>query len=104
MKFEIAPKKTEIDCDWYTAVMYCFTLGPGWRLPTFSELVEMKSTNYDFCDSRGYGNWYWSSTQSPHDYNGYRDSVLTFNMEHDRAGDLVKHVDGNTVRAVRDLC
>ncbi len=43
MKFEIAPKETEIQTNWEEAKLYCFALNTnnktGWRLPTLEELI-----------------------------------------------------------------
>ena len=62
MKYEIAPKETEIEANWYEAKMYCFSLNIdgkiGWRLPTNDELNEIFQSANDF---RGF--WYWSSTE-----------------------------------------
>lgn len=42
MKFEIAPKSTEMQTNWEDAKLYCFALNidgkTGWRLPTLKEL------------------------------------------------------------------
>jgi formylglycine-generating enzyme required for sulfatase activity len=65
MKFEIAPKSTEIESNWYDAKLYCFSLNidgkVGWRLPTKEELDEIYESENDFIDA-----YYWSSTE----YNG----------------------------------
>ena len=41
MNFEIAPKSTEKEYNWYDARLYCFALTidgkSGWRLPTYEE-------------------------------------------------------------------
>jgi formylglycine-generating enzyme required for sulfatase activity len=63
MKYEIAPKSTEIQANWYDAKLYCFSLNidgkTGWRLPTEEELNEIYQSENDF---EKY--WYWSSTES----------------------------------------
>lgn len=63
MKFEIAPKETEIQASWNDAKLYCFSLNidgkVGWRLPTKDELNEIYESKNDF-DIR----WYWSSTEA----------------------------------------
>ncbi len=60
MNFEIAPKSTEIQANWYDAKLYCFALNidgkTGWRLPTKEELNEIYQSENDFEN-----NWYWSS-------------------------------------------
>lgn len=63
MKFEIAPKSTEIQANWDDARLYCFSLNidgkVGWRLPAKEELNQIyKSMKHDF--ARDY---YWSSTE-----------------------------------------
>jgi hypothetical protein len=62
MNFEIAPKSTEIQSDWYEARMYCFSLNidgkVGWRLPTKDELNEIYESENDFVYA-----YYWSSTE-----------------------------------------
>lgn len=62
MKFEIAPKETEVILNWDDARLYCFALNidgkTGWRLPTKEELFAIYQTRNDFV-KRGY----WSSTE-----------------------------------------
>lgn len=62
MNFEIAPKETEIQANWYDAKLYCFALNidgkTGWRLPTKEEIAEIHESKHDF---ENY--WYWSSTE-----------------------------------------
>lgn len=98
---EFAPKETEINCDWYTAVMYCFTLGPGWRLPTIDELTKIKESKCKWANDDSNTNWYWSSTETS-DYSSV-DSVKTFNPKYGMKGICEKTVTIDTVRAVRDL-
>lgn len=63
MNFEIAPKETEIEANWYDASLYCFSLNingkTGWRLPTKDELNQIYESENDLVR---YG--YWSSTNS----------------------------------------
>ena len=63
IKFEIAPKSTEIELNWYDAKLYCFSLNvdgiTGWRLPTIEELEAIHKSDNDF----GF-NWYWSADES----------------------------------------
>lgn len=42
---EIAPKVLWKECTITEAVLYCFCLGDGWRLPTCEECFEMLSLN-----------------------------------------------------------
>ena len=62
MKFEIAPKSTEIEANWHDARLYCFALNidgkTGWRLPTKEELNEIYESENDLEKSL-----YWSSTE-----------------------------------------
>ena len=78
MKFEIAPKETEIQANWDDAKLYCFALNTnnktGWRLPTEEELDQIYRSKNDFD-----GNPYWSSTEYDSSYawirsmyNGYQ--------------------------------
>jgi len=63
MKFEIAPKSTEIQSTWDDARLYCFSLNidgkVGWRLPTKQELNEIYQSENDFRKT-----FYWSSTEA----------------------------------------
>lgn len=63
MKFEIAPKTSEMQLNWEDARLYCFSLNidgkTGWRLPTKKELNEIYESDNDF-EKKG---WYWSSTE-----------------------------------------
>jgi hypothetical protein len=62
MNFQIAPKSTEIQTNWFDARFYCFSLNvngkSGWRLPNIDELNEIYLSENDF-EKR----WYWSSTE-----------------------------------------
>ena len=62
MNFEIAPKETEIQANWYDAKLYCFSLTidgkSSWRLPTKIELNEICKSENDFETA-----WYWSATE-----------------------------------------
>lgn len=63
MKFEIAPKSTEIQSNWHNAIAYCDSLNiggkTGWRLPNKAELNEIYQSENDFV----HGDYYWSSTE-----------------------------------------
>ena len=85
MNFEIAPKSTEIQANWYDARLYCFALRidgkTGWRLPTKEELSEIYHSENDFNED-----WHWSSTESDGDDawfqcfgNGYQGCGITKN-------------------------
>lgn len=73
MNLEIAPKSTEIQSNWHTAMSYCENLNidgkTGWRLPTKEELNEIYKYNIDFEKD-----WYWSSTEAKF-LNAYEDNV-----------------------------
>ena len=62
LKFEIAPKETEIEAKWDAAMNYCQSLNldgkTGWRLPTIEELSEIYESSNNFEKD-----WYWSSTE-----------------------------------------
>ena len=64
MKFEIAPKETEIQANWDDAKLYCFSLNTnnktGWRLPTIEELLFLR--NQEDNDLR-WDFYYWSSIE-----------------------------------------
>lgn len=100
MKYEIAPKETEIEANWDDAKLYCFVLNidgkNDWRLPTKDELNEIRKLENDFEKD-----WYWSSTEYYsnriwiHDFGG--DPKLTELTSNKNDGVLHK------VRVVRDL-
>ena len=97
MKFEIAPKETEIKSSWDDARLYCFSLvidgKVGWRLPTKEELNEIYHSENDF---EKY--WYWSSTEN----NGYYAWLQNMSNGY-QASFGSKNDGGNYVRAIRDL-
>lgn len=67
MKFEIAPKSTEVELNWDDSRLYCFTLiidgKTGWRLPNIAELNEIYQSENDFEKQ-----WYWSTNEDVSDY------------------------------------
>jgi len=67
MKFEIAPKSTEIKENLDNAKLFCLFLEidgkRDWRLPTKEELDDIYKSENDFEKS-----WYWSSTKDNGDY------------------------------------
>lgn len=69
MKFEIAPKSTEVRLNWDDSRLFCFSLNidgkTGWRLPTKEELNEIYNSENDF-EKRVY----WSSTETETDCSG----------------------------------
>ena len=96
MKFEIAPKSTEIQANWYDAVRYCMTLNKdktGWRLPNKNELNEIYQSPNDFEKD-----WYWSYTEN----NGNRAFSQNFFNGY-QCGTYKYHGGYNFVRAIRDL-
>jgi hypothetical protein len=96
MKFEIAPKETEIKANWYDARLYCFSLNidgkVGWRLPTKEELNEIHESKNDF---EKY--WYWSSTELT------GDRVWGQYFHNGRQYTSNKNYGDTYVRAIRDL-
>ena len=62
MKFEIAPKSTEIVSNWDDARFYCFSLSidgkSGWRLPTKKELHLLVILENDF-----HNEYYWTNDE-----------------------------------------
>jgi hypothetical protein len=94
MNFEIAPKSTEIQSNWFDAKLYCFSFNidgkVGWRLPTIEELVAIYKSEHDFNNY-----WYWSSTE-------YDDKYVWFQGTGDK-GYTRKDDAYGWVRAVRDL-
>jgi hypothetical protein len=95
MNFEIAPKSTEKEYNWYDARLYCFALTidgkSGWRLPTKEELYEIHKSANDFKNE-----WYWSSSETS--VNGaWSQNFLYGNRFSYSKNDFIY------VRAVRDL-
>ena len=98
---EIAPKETEIhNISWQEAKMYCFSLGPGWRLPTIQELTEIYNSESDFGD-----NWYWSSTENFYDKGYTHDHGVWMKAFFNGENDYFESTDSyrTYARAVRDL-
>jgi hypothetical protein len=95
MKFEIAPKSTEIQANWDDAKLYCFSLTidgkTGWRLPTKEELGEISQLDSDLSTAI-----YWSSACNDKgawcsgDFSGHPSKYYSFEY------------DGAHVRPVRD--
>jgi hypothetical protein len=100
MKFEIAPKETEIKANWYDAKLYCFSLRidgkTGWRLPTKEELNEIYQPENDF---EKY--WYWSSTEES-DRRAWCQYFGQY-FDNGRQYDSKKNHGDTYVRAIRDL-
>lgn len=96
MNFEIAPKTSEIQANWYDAKLYCFSLNIdgkiGWRLPTKEELTVIYESQNDLV-----GNGYWSSTEC----DGNDAWVQGMRYGHQANGS--KNCGGYYVRAIRDL-
>ena len=96
MNFEIAPKRTEIQANWYDARLYCFFLNidgkTGWRLPTKEELNQIYQSKNDF-----FNTYYWSSTDD-NDDDAWGQSMITGEQIIDN-----KNYNGDRVRAIRDL-
>jgi hypothetical protein len=99
MKYEIAPKDTEIKAVyWEEATLYCFTLNindkTGWRLPTKEELNEIYQSKNDFD-----GHFYWSSTVTVGNGGGacLQDFYAGSQDNYD------KYYGGSYVRAVRSI-
>jgi hypothetical protein len=95
MKFEIAPKSTEIQANWDDARLYCFSLNidgkTGWRLPTKEELSEIYHLENDFEDW-----YYWSSTEYDDTTAWIQD--MSYGTQYGNGKDY-----GGYVRAIRDL-
>jgi hypothetical protein len=96
MKFEVAPKETEIQANWNDARLYCLFLEvsgeTGWRLPTKEELNQIYFSINDF------EQWiYWSATgwDSNHTWVQYFSGVHQYDVPND--------YDGCYVRAIRDI-
>ena len=96
MKFEIAPKETEIKANWYDAKLYCFALNiggkTGWRLPTKEELDSIYHSENDFVRTN-----HWSSTEGSGNY-----AWVQF-MSDGSQYNANKNFGYGYVRAVRDL-
>ena len=94
MKFEIAPKSTEIQANWDEANIYCAELKidgkTGWRLPTKEELNEIYESENDFV-----GTCYWSSTVCNGSY------TWSQNMNNGYQFNRLKYYGGTYVRAIR---
>ncbi len=96
MKFEIAPKSTEIQANWDDARLYCFSLNIdgkiGWRLPTKEELTEIHESNNDYEPI-----WYWSSTEF------FKGTAWQQNFNNGTKSHSSKNFNIIYVRAIRDL-
>lgn len=96
MNIEIAPKSAEIQANWDTARLYCFSLDIdgkiGWRLPSLDELREIFHTENDFVRS-----WYWSNIEFSDDFAWYQ-SFVTSVHRHCSKNNIPCHV-----RPVRDI-
>ena len=109
MNFEIAPKETEKQVTFDEAVMYCLSLGNGWRLPTLKELQEITRISINYVDESGEiihipqhnfeKKWYWSSDE--YKYNTER--RWCFNYYTNTMFDCDKNTNRYLVRAVRDI-
>ena len=97
MNFEIAPKETEIQANWDSAVVYCFALNidgkTGWRLPNRTELLNIYKEENDFDDV-----FYLSSTKNQTE----TDKVWVIGFASGVNG-YASSVDAYRVRAVRDI-
>lgn len=95
MKFEIAPKETEVRLNWADARLYCFSLDidgkTGWRLPTIAEILKMHRSDNDL------EVWYYWSSEDESDVS------LSYGSKHNDVARLYKYYDECYVRAVRDL-
>ena len=96
LNFEIAPKSTEIQSNWHTAMSYCENLNidgkTGWRLPTNGELNDIYKSDNDFEHD-----WYWSSTE----FSGNFAWFQCFDSGYQTNGH--KTSDGYYVRAIRSI-
>ena len=94
MKFEIAPKSTEIQANWDNARLYCFSLNidgkTGWRLPNKEELNEIYQSRNDFENL-----WYWSSTEYTGNY------AWNQNFYNGGQGNRKKDYGNGYIRAIR---
>lgn len=95
MKFEIAPKSTEIRLNWDDARLYGFSLNidgkTGWRLPTKEELDEIYFSDNDFAEW-----YYWSSTED-------NDKAVWCQYFGNGFQSYNGKYSSNYVRAIRDL-
>jgi hypothetical protein len=96
MKFEVAPKETEIQANWDDAKMYCLFLEvsgeTGWRLPTKEELNQIYMTINDF------EQWsYWSATECD------RNHIWVQYFSDGYQYDGPRNYENYYVRAVRDV-
>lgn len=109
MNFEISPKTMEIHATYDEAVIYCFGLGDGWRLPTLAELQEITTisknslnpttsvlTHVPYHDMAN--KWHWSSDE--YEYNNNK--VLCFNYWTNTMWDCDKN-NLYIIRPVRDI-
>jgi hypothetical protein len=96
MKFEVAPKETEIQANWDDAKLYCLFLNidgvVGWRLPTKDELDLIYKDDNDFSED-----WYWTSTKFSADYVWFQYFGNAYQ------GHTAKTFRYNIVRAIRDI-
>jgi hypothetical protein len=98
MKFEIAPKSTEIQTNWEDARLYCFSLNidgkTGWRLPSVYELESFtRSTNMENA-------LYWTGTS----YKSYPNGATSIHFGKNSCSvHFFTKESSLWVRAVRDL-
>ena len=67
MNFQISPKSTETELNWYDAMEYCQSLNingiTDWRLPTSEELQQIFESDNDFNSEL-----YWTSLADVADF------------------------------------